>query len=65
MSEEKIHKIILVGDHVITQVIEAEFVIGAVGDIGGISDLALCLGKAIDDCTKDYLLCRILRRKRC
>ena len=35
--------------HVVAQVVEAEFVIGAVGDVGGVGGLALGIGQAMDD----------------
>ncbi len=36
-------------DQVVAQIVEAEFVVGAVGDVGGVGALALALREAIDD----------------
>ena len=44
-----LHHLLLVGDHVVAQVIEAELVVGAVGDIGGIGGLALLRRDAVHD----------------
>ena len=41
----------VVDGHVVTEVVEADLVVGAVGDVGVISGLALCLGQAVDDQT--------------
>ena len=35
--------------HVVAQVVEAELVVGAVGDVGGVGGLALGVGQAVDD----------------
>ena len=37
--------------HVVAQVIEAELIVRAVGDVGGVSGLALVLGNAVDNHT--------------
>ncbi len=36
-----LHFVVLVGNHIVAQVVEAEFIIGAVGDIGGIGVLTV------------------------
>jgi hypothetical protein len=35
--------------HVVAQIVEAEFVVGAVGDVGSVGFLALLVGQAVDD----------------
>ena len=35
--------------HVVAQIVEAEFVVGGVGDVAGIGRAALLVGKAVDD----------------
>ena len=41
----------VIDGHVVTEVVEADLVVGAVGDVGVVSGLALCLGQAVDDQT--------------
>ena len=44
-----LHHLLAVIDQVIAQIVEAEFVVGAVGDVGRIGRLALARGQAVDD----------------
>ena len=46
-----LHQLVGVDAHIITEVVEAHLVIGAVSDVGGISLLALRGSKAVDDQT--------------
>ena len=40
---------LLVGDHVVPQVVEAEFIVGAIGDVRGVGDLPLGGVQVVDD----------------
>ena len=44
-----LHHLVELVDEVVTEVVEAEFVVGAVGDVGRIGRLALALAEAVDD----------------
>ncbi len=44
-----LHHALLVGDHVVAQVVEAELVVGAVGDVRGVGGLALGGVQVVDD----------------
>ncbi len=44
-----LHHALLVGDHVVAQVVEAELVVGAVGDVRGVGGLALGGVEVVDD----------------
>ena len=44
-----LHLLIGVDGHVVTEVVEAHLVVGAVGDVGGVGVLALLSGEAVDD----------------
>ena len=35
--------------HVVAQIVEAEFVVGGVGDVAGVGGAALVVGEAVDD----------------
>ncbi len=44
-----LHHLVAAVFHVVAQVVEAELVIGAVGDVGGVAGLALGVVEAVDD----------------
>ena len=44
-----LHHLLAVIDEVVAQIVEAELVVGAVGDVGRIGRLALSRGQAVDD----------------
>ena len=44
-----LHHLAPVIDQVVAQIVEAELVVGAIGDVGGVGGLALALGQAVDD----------------
>ena len=44
-----LHQLVGVEFHVVAQVVEAEFVVGAVSDVGVIGFLALFVGQAVND----------------
>ncbi len=44
-----LNHLLLVGDHIVAQVVKAELVVGAVGNIGGIRLFALLLVKVVDN----------------
>ena len=44
-----LHHLVHVIDEVVPQIVEAELVVGAIGDVGGVGALALPLAQAIDD----------------
>ena len=44
-----LHAVVSVELHVVAQVVEAEFVVGAVGDVGGVGFAALLVVEIVDD----------------
>ena len=46
-----LHQLVGVDGHVVTQIVEAELVVGAVGDVGVVSGLLLAAGHTVDDQT--------------
>ena len=43
------HKLFLISDHVITQIIKAELVVSSVGNVGVVGCLTLAALKTVDD----------------
>ena len=46
-----LHQLGGVDAHIVPEVVEAHFIVGAVGNIGGVGGLALCRGQTVDDQT--------------
>ena len=44
-----LHLVFLINDHVVAQIVKAEFVVRAVGDVGGIGGAALVVGHVVAD----------------
>ena len=46
---DPLHHLVEFVDEIVPEIVEAEFVIGAVGDVGGIGRLALALAETVHD----------------